>query len=230
MIEPLTVDSYSTAEWAAHLLLGTTGPFGVDTETTGCNPRVESPVGRAKLWCLTIAWRDTEGNVLSLFALREWLWVFRLFLESPYRTKVGANLWGFDRHVFANEGIELRGIVADTNRMARLLDPAHRGGLKDDIRELGLPVVEYGEVTRAVAGREVAGKPARYHKRTGALLADEQYMRSELRWDATQEIDLELAWQDPERREAIRNYALQDARGHLLVAEHRAKQLEQRAW
>ncbi len=107
-------------------------PVGVDTETTGCNPRKQSPVGRAKLYCMTLAWglpdKKTPSPFTRAFIPLRFLHIFKSWLESQ-QPKCGTKLWGYDRHVFWNHGIELNGIVADTLDMSRLLNPSTK--LKD---------------------------------------------------------------------------------------------------
>ncbi len=48
-------------------------------------------------------------------ALKPWL-------EDASMHKVGHNILGFDSHMFANHGVKLGGVIADTMRMHQLLD------------------------------------------------------------------------------------------------------------
>jgi DNA polymerase I-like protein with 3'-5' exonuclease and polymerase domains len=164
---------------------GTFGPFGIDTETEGVDPRSESPCGRGRIVCWSIAWPDfrlgTHPRGFNL-ARRAFLWadqlhVFKDWLEDHRVPKVGHNIFSFDRHVFLNAGINLRGIVGDTLRMSRFLnaDKGAEHGLKSlmervlgyrpvgEYRQLfsrhrAAPVTDQGEVTetwRKVAGYRV---------------------------------------------------------------------------
>ena len=120
--------------------------IGLDFETTGCNPQVETPVGKARVWCMTVAWGEpaeqTPSPFKTAFVPRDYLEHFRLWLECPAYEKVGTNLFGFDRHACKNEGIELRGVHACTTAMSRLLNPSKSWGhgLDDLGQEMGYPV------------------------------------------------------------------------------------------
>ncbi len=120
---------------------------GIDTETVGCNPRKESPIGKARIVVWSCSWIDESlgkhpicGVPLAnrvfiknydeaesegwLQELGEW------FSREDYR-KVGHNLFSYDRHVFRNHGIVLNGIETDTLRASRLENVARmEHGLK----------------------------------------------------------------------------------------------------
>ena len=53
--------------------------------------------------------------------------IFKDYLESEEHKKVWHN-YGFDRHVFYNHGINVRGFGGDTMHMARLYDPSKMFG------------------------------------------------------------------------------------------------------
>lgn len=53
--------------------------------------------------------------------------IFKEYLEDEKRKKVWHN-YGFDRHVFYNHGIDVRGFAADTMHMARLFDSSKMFG------------------------------------------------------------------------------------------------------
>jgi DNA polymerase-1 len=150
-VERLIVDSAHNACILLDSLFGYAvnydGPVALDTETTGCNPKKEGPVGKARLWCMTLAWGDT-GCEQSAYVPREWLPAFKAWLECDRYPKVGQNIYGYDRHVLANEGLRLRGIVGDTQRMSKLLNPANDAGhgLKDQARRLGFEMTDYEDV------------------------------------------------------------------------------------
>lgn len=48
---------------------------------------------------------------------------FKDYLEDPRYLKVFHN-YGFDRHIFYNHGIDVKGFGGDTMHMARLQDPS----------------------------------------------------------------------------------------------------------
>lgn len=143
-------DEESASDVMASLLM-CAGPVALDTETLDCNPKKESPVQLARLWCMTLAWRTPTG-IEAAFVPAQWVHLFKTWLECDAFPKVGQNVYGFDRHVFANAGIDLRGIYADTQRMSRLLNPAKVGvhGLKAMAALLGIPMLSFDDVTEQV--------------------------------------------------------------------------------
>lgn len=145
---------------AAHELLAKLrklpGPAGVDTE---CEVDLErSPVGNGEIICWSLAWAEPSAQrhprgmpVCSrAFIWAEFLPVFKAWLEDHTVPKVGHNVFTFDRHLFANHGIALNGIVGDTLRMSRFLnaDSGSEHGLKSLMeRVMGYqPVGEYKEI------------------------------------------------------------------------------------
>jgi len=110
------------------------GPFGVDTETIGIDPTKDTPAsGNGRIFCWSIAWHQgptgkTERAYLPAAALP----IFKEWLENPEIEKVGHNIFGFDRHIFLNEGINIRGIIGDTMHMSKLAynHPEAKHGLK----------------------------------------------------------------------------------------------------
>lgn len=144
-----------TAEQAAALLdrLGKLpGPFGIDTE---CIVDIErSPVGQGRIVCWSIAW-SVPGSILGRHARgmpvceRAFIWVdllpmFKDWLENDSIPKVGHNVMTFDRHMFANHGIAVHGIVADTLRMSRFLNAD--SSAQHDLKSLMGRVMGYEEV------------------------------------------------------------------------------------
>jgi len=105
-------------------------PAGLDTETLGIDPRKQSPVGNGQIHCWSLAYVDgTLGFhrqkvplARRVFVAPGLLQCAKPWLESD-SPKVGHNIFGFDRHMFANHGIRLGGVVADTKYTARLLWP-----------------------------------------------------------------------------------------------------------
>jgi DNA polymerase-1 len=108
----------------------------IDTETEGVDPSEESPVGKGRIVCWSIAyypkvslgthsiwktelsqrafipnWGSYESSILQ--------GVFRKWLESDW-PKVGHNFTTFDAHIFENHGIRVGGVIGDTLRISRL--------------------------------------------------------------------------------------------------------------
>jgi DNA polymerase-1 len=154
----------------AHELLGKLralpGPFGLDTE---CIVDIDrSPVLQGRIVCWSVAWVECLKTPLMTatnmdgyhsrgmpIARRAFLWakhleLFKPWLEDPTVPKVGHNIYTFDRHLFANAGISLQGIVGDTMRMSRFLnaDSGAEHGLKSLMeRVMGYePVGEYKQL------------------------------------------------------------------------------------
>lgn len=133
---------------------------GLDTETVGVNPKEESPVLRGKIFCWTLAWENDQGQIEHAF-IPNWgiyehtiLPVFRGWLEDPEAYKVGHNIWSFDKHMFANHGIDLQGIKGDSLRLSKLVNCTKlmQHGLKPLSKSLlGLQLSEYSDLfSRAV--------------------------------------------------------------------------------
>lgn len=207
-------------------------PVGVDTETTGCNPKVESPIGRARVWCLTLAWGEPSQTPPSPFVRAfipsHWLGSFREWLESD-APKVGTRILSYDQHALRNEGITLGGVVADTWLQSKLLNPDNLAGhgAKDWGERLGYSVVPYSVVAGRIGGGDTksykrdrvvhAGWPIYYT--SGAELQD-------ISW-RTRVMPLPELWEMyPGRRRAVVDYATQDAAMSLDVFWHLQKQLE----
>lgn len=197
-------------------------PVGLDTETTGWKPADKvSPVGRAKVWCVTLAWgepgRRTPSGFHTCFVPREYVPALTPWLESRTPQKVGTNLLGFDRHAFANSGIRLNGILADTDSMSRLLDPARwdtygKHSLKAWGARLGYEITQFDEFAGGVV--TVAGKLEEYKKvstRTAeGVRRTTGGWRQEVRFKKVS-LDLDTVWERyPERQALIRKYAEQD--------------------
>lgn len=113
--------------------------LGFDTETYGCDPKKQSPVGNARLFCSTFAilkkdlspfgyHRATGFFVLGVDRTAE---IVRIAREIG--TTLVAHNAGYDRHVLANEAIDTAGLkYVDTLTLAQYLLPAEqRHNLKD---------------------------------------------------------------------------------------------------
>lgn len=77
---------------------------------------------------------------LVLDTLRQWI-------ENPEKPKLGQNL-KYDKHIFANHGLQLNGIVHDTLLQAYVLE-SHRPHNMDSLalHHLGVKTISYDEVT-----------------------------------------------------------------------------------
>lgn len=142
MLDPAPKSKYLATpnEWTAlgQRLLTNEEVNGIDTETIGCNPRISSPVGTARvvLWSVAVpgtvlhprGYRKAEGYVLPPVALDNP--EIRRWIESPRNRKVAHN-GRYDRHSLRNEGVDLLGLV-DTVDIYRIISPGReRYGLKD---------------------------------------------------------------------------------------------------
>jgi hypothetical protein len=215
-------------------LLSYTEPVGLDCETLGWTPSQKvSPVARARVWCLTLAWADT-----TVFVPRALLMHLRPWLESTVPQKVGTNLLGFDRHVLSNEGVDLDGLLADTVVMSRLLDsrPELDDGAGHSLdawgERVGVPKAgSFQELVTVTILRTIPGKVKTYKdaRRQGVLYGGEaQEVKFKL---VTEEWDLARIWEQlPQRREAIQRYACADPQVSLRVYSHLRQKLEGRRW
>ena len=105
-----------------------------DTETMDLDIKQEAPVGNGKIICASFfagpefnfgrgprVFIDNFGKNAGL------LDYFKEYLESEEHKKVWHN-YGFDRHVFYNHKIDVKGFGGDTMHMARLLDSSKSFG------------------------------------------------------------------------------------------------------
>eukprot|EP00753_Platysulcus_tardus_P016428 PLAT5692.2.p1 GENE.PLAT5692.2~~PLAT5692.2.p1 ORF type:complete len:796 (-),score=413.96 PLAT5692.2:54-2441(-) len=105
-----------------------------DTETTDLDIKKVGPVGNGRVICASIysgddvdfgsgprLWIDNLDDAQGTLAL------FQPFFSDPEQKLVWHN-YGFDRHVLYNEGIDARGLGADTMHMARLWDASRTAG------------------------------------------------------------------------------------------------------
>jgi DNA polymerase-1 len=129
----------------------------IDTETTALDPMQARLVGLSfcsepgRAAYLPLA-HDYAGAPEQL-PLAETLHRLKPWLESPAHKKVGQHL-KYDRHVFANHGIALAGIAADTLLESYVLesDQSHDLGALAT-RHLGLKTLGYDDVTGKGASR-----------------------------------------------------------------------------
>ncbi len=129
----------------------------LDTETTDLDPL------QARLVGISFAIEGGQAAYLPLghhyagapqqLPLAETLEKLRPWLESPHHGKLGQHL-KYDRHVFANHGVQLRGIVEDTLLQSYVLesDKAHDLGALA-LHHCGLSTISYDAVTGKGANR-----------------------------------------------------------------------------
>jgi DNA polymerase-1 len=150
ILDEATLDRWLAKIQAAELT-------SLDTETTGLDPMQAQLVG--------ISFAATVGEAAYLPLAHRYAGVppqlsfdatlakLKPWLEAAQHKKVGQNL-KYDRHIFANHGIELRGIANDTLLESYVLesDKSHDlGNLAE--RHLGLKSISYDEVTGKGAKR-----------------------------------------------------------------------------
>ncbi|CAG0994500.1 partial DNA polymerase I, partial [Rhodocyclaceae bacterium] len=129
----------------------------LDTETTDLDPM------KAKLVGISLAVAPGEAAYIPVghayagapdqLPLEEVLQVLKPWLESATKAKLGQHL-KYDRHVFANHGVTLRGIAEDTLLQSYVLEsdkPHDLGSLA--ARHCGLATIAYDDVTGKGASR-----------------------------------------------------------------------------
>ncbi len=149
------LDASALDEWLARL---DAAPLvSLDTETTDLDPM------QARLVGISFAIADGPAAYLPLghsyagapaqLPLDQTLERLRPWLESPHKAKLGQHL-KYDRHVFANHGVHLAGIVEDTLLQSYVLesDKSHDLGALA-ARHCGLSTISYDAVTGKGASR-----------------------------------------------------------------------------
>lgn len=129
----------------------------LDTETTGLNPMQAELVGisfsiaphQAAYLPLNHCYAGAPPQLatnLVLDTLKQWI-------ENPEKPKLGQNL-KYDKHIFANHGLQLNGIVHDTLLQSYVLE-SHRPHNMDSLalHHLGVKTISYDEVTGKGVGR-----------------------------------------------------------------------------
>jgi DNA polymerase-1 len=150
ILEPAQLEAWLARLDAAPLV-------SLDTETTDLDPM------QARLVGVSFAIENAHAAYLPLghsyagapaqLPLAETLAKLKPWLESPRHGKLGQHL-KYDRHVFANHGIQLRGVVEDTLLQSYVLesDKAHDLGSLA-ARHCGLATISYDAITGKGANR-----------------------------------------------------------------------------
>ncbi len=142
-------------EWMARL---SAAPLvSLDTETTSLDPMQAQLIGiafsvephRAAYVPLAHRYAGAPPQLAIDFVLDK----LKPWLQDPASFKVGQNL-KYDKHVFANHGIALNGIVHDTLLQSYVLEP-HRSHDMDNLalRHLDVRTISYNDVTGKGASR-----------------------------------------------------------------------------
>ena len=129
----------------------------IDTETTSLNPMQAKLVGIS--WCIgnhPAAYLPLNHNypgVPEQLPLSAVLNHLKPWLENAAKPKLGQNL-KYDKHVFANHGIQLNGIVHDTLLQSYVLE-SHQPHNMDSLalRHLDIKTISYDDVTGKGANR-----------------------------------------------------------------------------
>lgn len=196
----------------------------IDTETTN-NYDDRSVIGTSRLFCGSVAWREGSDVRCAVF-FPDQLGAYKEWLESPKAKKVGHNLWHYDSHVFANEGITLRGQHFDTLTGARLLDTNRDNGLKAWGKRLGFSMTSFKDLTARPGHSRIVRSYKRDAVRNGiTYTAGAEYQT--VNFNTTEKVPLDELWElYPQRREKILEYAAEDAVVHLVLYEHLVEELK----
>jgi DNA polymerase I len=123
----------------------------IDTETTGLDPMQSSIVGisisiEAGEACYIPLMHEALDSLAQL-SLSSTLAQLKPILENPDIKKLGQNL-KFDQHIFANHGIDLKGIQHDTLLESYVFESHQRHNMDDlAIRHLGITPISYESLT-----------------------------------------------------------------------------------
>ncbi len=123
----------------------------IDSETTSLDPIQAKLVGISL--CIEsphaayIPLQHCYPGVAQQLSLSQVLEKLRPWLENPHKSKIGQNL-KYDKHVFANYGINLDGIAHDTMLQSYVLE-SHRLHNLDNLalRHLDIKTISYDDVT-----------------------------------------------------------------------------------
>ena len=133
-----------------------TALVGFDTETDGLEPMTANLVGLSfafgvHAWYVPVA--HAYAGAPAQVGVARALEIFRPWLESAQRLKVGQNL-KFDAHILANHGVRLAGIAHDTLLESYVYEVHERHDLETLARRhLGWSTLSYDDVTGKGASR-----------------------------------------------------------------------------
>ena len=142
-------------EWLARI--DAASLVSVDTETTGLDPMQAQLVGIsfsiAPHHAAYLPLAHRYAGAPQQLAINLVLDTLKPWLEDPAKPKLGQNL-KYDKHIFANHGLRLNGIVHDTLLQSYVLE-SHRPHDMDNLalRHLGIKTISYDEVTGKGASR-----------------------------------------------------------------------------
>lgn len=216
---------------------------GLDTETTGIDPRKQPASGH---WGHISCWSVSCEKYQKVFLWADQLEYFKPWLENPKCKKVGHNIFGFDYHMFAKHGIALQGIAGDTMYMSRLLycSKERSHGLKDLMKNrLGIEQPSFVSLFSRPAhkleyvqqGRRIRGEftPMDYvetrrkvgeHRGVPTLMASGEFG---FIYKKLEQIPLEeIPAMYPDRLENLYDYASLDAYGTRLLYARFTAELE----
>ena len=152
------LDSVQLNDWLARL--DAAQLVSLDTETTDLDPLQARLVGisfaiadAAAIRAAYLPLGHSYTGAPTQLPLAETLAKLRPWLESPSHDKLGQHL-KYDRHVFANHGVRLAGVVEDTLLQSYVLEsdkPHDLGSLA--ARHCGLSTISYDTVTGKGASR-----------------------------------------------------------------------------
>lgn len=123
----------------------------VDCETTSLSPMQAQLVGISfcieKEWAAYLPLMHRYAGVPTQVSMDKALSLLKPWLENEQKFKLGQNL-KYDKHVFANHGIQLNGIVHDTMLQSYVLD-SNRSHNMDSLalRHLDVQTIKYDDVT-----------------------------------------------------------------------------------
>lgn len=140
--------------------LNTADLVSLDTETTGLDPMIAQLVGISfaivdgeRVHAAYLPLMHAYAGVPAQLPFAETLNLLKPWLESAVHKKLGQNL-KYDRHIFANHGITLRGVAHDTLLQSYVYesDKSHDLGALA-ARHCDLKTISYDDVTGKGAGR-----------------------------------------------------------------------------
>jgi len=216
--KPLVIRTEASARDLVNHLTNLPGPFAIDCETVGIDPSKQSPVYNGRMVCFSLAWDSDNGIHTAVVDVGN-LPTFAKWLKSV--ALVGHNIFGFDRHIFANHSVLLGNITHDTMLMSRLARNSNfmRHGLKPLALEyLGLEMDDFKKTfSRPLLGPVLTRAKVSHSKRKGiptTLGTSWQVIPKK-----TELIPLDEVFADPDhpKYNTLIHYAALDAYATLLL-------------